>query len=77
MSEGPEYENDWFLGDCCGIDNLDGIAKVNYLCNLLGIDPISTGVTIACAMELFEKGIISNREVGCSLLFGDEDAMIW
>lgn len=76
LSEGPEYESDWSLGACCGVDNLEAIAKANYLCDLLGLDPISTGVTIACAMELFERGIISSKETGRSLRFGDEDAML-
>ncbi len=76
MSEGPEYESDWSLGACCGVDNLDAIAKGNFLCDLLGLDPISTGVTIACAMELFERGIISTVDTGRILRFGDEDAML-
>jgi aldehyde:ferredoxin oxidoreductase len=76
FAEGPEYESDWSMGGCCGIDNLDAITKGNYLCDTLGFDPISAGVTIACAMELFEKGIISMKEVGRSLNFGDADAMV-
>ncbi len=76
FSEGPEYESDWSLGACCGVDNVNAIAKANYLCDILGMDPISTGVTIACAMELFERGIISTKEVGRSLNFGDPDAMV-
>ena len=74
--EGPEYEPDWSLGACCGVDNLEAIGKANYLCDTLGLDSISAGVTIACGMELFEKGIISTKEVGRSLYFGDADAML-
>jgi aldehyde:ferredoxin oxidoreductase len=76
FSEGPEYESDWSLGACCGVDNLNAIAKANYFCDILGMDPISAGVTIACGMELFEKGIISNKEVGRSLNFGDAATMV-
>ncbi len=76
FSEGPEYESDWALGACCGVDNIDAIGKANYLCDILGIDPISAGVTIACGMELFERGIVSKSEVGRSLNFGDPDAMV-
>lgn len=76
FGEGPEYESDWALGACCGVDNLDAIARANYLCDTLGLDPISAGVTIACAMELFERGIISEKEVGRSLYFGDADGMV-
>lgn len=74
--EGPEYESDWSLGACCGVDHVDAIGKANYLCDILGLDPISAGVTIACAMELFQKGIITAKEIGRSLNFGDADAMV-
>ncbi|MCX8118148.1 MAG: aldehyde ferredoxin oxidoreductase family protein [Desulfobacterota bacterium] len=74
--EGPEYESDWALGACCGVDNLDAIGKANYYCDILGLDPISAGVTIACAMELFERGILTSKEVGRSLYFGDAEAMV-
>lgn len=74
--EGPEYESDWSLGACCGVDQIDAIGKANYLCDILGMDPISAGVTIACSMELFQRGIITSKEVGRSLNFGDADAMV-
>lgn len=76
FSEGPEYESDWSMGACCGVDNLDAISKANYLCDILGFDPISAGVTVACGMELFERGIITMKEVGRSLNFGDADVMV-
>jgi aldehyde:ferredoxin oxidoreductase len=46
-----EYESDWSLGANCGIDNLDDIAKMVYLCNAYGLDTIEMGTTIAVAME--------------------------
>jgi aldehyde:ferredoxin oxidoreductase len=58
--EGPEYETTWAFGAECGIDNLPAITDANYLCNDLGLDTISTGVTIGCAMELSELGIINS-----------------
>ena len=57
--EGPEYESNWALGAHCGIDDLEAITEANYLCNKLGIDTISAGGTIACAMELNERGIVA------------------
>jgi aldehyde:ferredoxin oxidoreductase len=74
--EGPEYETIGSLGSACGIDNMAAITKANYLCNELGIDTISLGVTIACAMEMYEKGILTEKEIGMPLPFGDADAMI-
>ncbi len=54
--KGPEYETVWALGPELGIFDLKKITEANYRCNELGIDTISTGVTIGCAMELKEKG---------------------
>jgi len=46
-----EYESTWALGANCGIDNLDGIGKLVWLCNDIGIDTIETGGTLAVAMD--------------------------
>ena len=58
QGEGPEYESIWALGPECGVHDLEAIAEANYLCNRLGLDTISTGVTIGCALEMAERGII-------------------
>lgn len=58
VTAGPEYESIWALGPECGIGELEVIAEANHLCNQLGLDSISTGVTIGCAMELVEKGLL-------------------
>ncbi len=74
--EGPEYETTWSLGACCGVDNLDAITKAHYICNEMGMDPISLGVTIAAAMEMYEKGYISFKETGAALNFGNAEALV-
>ncbi|MGD1993177.1 MAG: aldehyde ferredoxin oxidoreductase family protein [Anaerolineae bacterium] len=74
--EGPEYETIASLGSACGVDNLAAITQANYLCNDLGLDTISVGMTIACAMELYERGFLPEADVGRSLRFGDADAVI-
>ncbi len=74
--EGPEYETIASLGSACGVDDMAAVTRANYLCNDLGLDTISTGVTIACAMELAERGFLPESEVGMPLRFGDADAMI-
>jgi aldehyde:ferredoxin oxidoreductase len=74
--EGPEYESLWALGAACGIADLAAITKANYLCNEYGMDTITAGSTIACAMELFERGLISEAEAGMPLTFGNADAMV-
>lgn len=68
--EGPEYENAWALGAECGVDDLAWVTRANFAANDLGIDAISAGVTIACAMEMSEKGYIKEK-----IRFGDGPAM--
>lgn len=68
--EGPEFETTWAFGAQCGIDDLAAIIEVNSLCNDLGLDTISTGSTIACAMEMSEKGYIDS-----DLRFGRADLL--
>lgn len=75
--EGPEFETLYSLGANCGIDRLDAIVKANFLCDELGLDTISTGVTIAWAMECYEKGILTLKETdGIELNFGNHEALL-
>lgn len=75
---GAEYETLAALGSLCDIDNLPAIARGNQLCNLLGLDTISTGAVIAFAMECFENGILTEADTGGkTIAFGDADAMLW
>ncbi|HEY3364088.1 MAG TPA: aldehyde ferredoxin oxidoreductase family protein [Symbiobacteriaceae bacterium] len=76
MGEGPEYEAGWSYGADCGVSDLAAICKANFLCNELGMDPISLGSTIACAMELYENGHVSLKETGKPVMFGDADAIV-
>jgi len=73
---GPEYEALASLGSCCGIDDLEAIAYANQLCNAYGLDTISTGVTIAWAMECFERGLLKQEDTGgLELHFGNALAL--
>jgi len=74
--EGPEYETIYALGSDCGVNNLAAVTKANYLCNELGLDTISMGSTIACAMELRERGYLPEADVGKPLRFGDGEAIV-
>jgi aldehyde:ferredoxin oxidoreductase len=68
--EGPEFETTWAFGAQCGVDDLASIIEVNSLCNDLGLDTISAGSTIACAMEMSEKGYLDS-----DLRFGRADLL--
>ena len=75
--EGPEYESVSALGAKCGNDNFEAILHANTLCNQLGLDTISTGNTLAWAMECREKGILTQDQLdGLDLRFGNDEAMV-
>jgi len=76
VGEGPEYETAWAFGADCGIFDMDAVLKANFLCNELGMDTITMGSTIACAMELYEIGAVDEKTAGYDLRFGNADAMV-
>jgi aldehyde:ferredoxin oxidoreductase len=73
--EGPDLLDVVSFGSLCGNDDLQSILEARHRCNELGIDPLSMGATIASAMELYEKGLISQSEVGFPLNFGNPRAI--
>jgi len=56
--EGPEYEATWTFGSNLAIDDFEAVCRANFLCNELGLDPITMGGTVSCATELVQRGII-------------------
>lgn len=73
---GPEYETVAAFGSLCENPNLQAIALLNQQCNAYGLDTISAGSAIAFAMECFEKGILTEKEIGFRLDWGDAAAMV-
>src|SRR4029077_12680001 len=67
-----EYENVFALGPLCGVGDADAVIAASSRCDELGLDTISTGGTIAWAMECAEKGLID----ASWLQFGDGDALM-
>jgi len=85
VAEGPykntmtrmEYETLWALGPYCGVDRLDAIIKGMELSNYYGIDAISAGVIAGFAMDCYEKGILTQKELdGIDARFGNHEAMV-
>lgn len=65
--DGLEYETLYSLGSTCGNASIESVARANEVCDLVGIDTISAGVTIGFAMELVQRGILTEQEVGMRL----------
>lgn len=77
FSGGPELETVCAFGGKCYISQTEPVLKANELCNLYGLDTISTGSTIAFAMECYEKGLISKKEAnGLALEWGSPEAVL-
>jgi len=72
----PEFEPMVSLGSKCGLKDLEALVHLDNLCSRLGIDSISAGNTIAFAMDLFERGIITLEDTtGLDLAWGNASAM--
>jgi aldehyde:ferredoxin oxidoreductase len=77
FSGGPEYESVVALGSNLLIDNIEAVIYMNQLCNLYGLDTISTGKVISYVFECYEKGLISKEELdGVEALWGSEEVTI-
>lgn len=76
---GPEYETIWCFGSDCDSYDYDAINEANMLCNEYGFDTISAGATIAAAMELYQRGLITDEELvadNLSLKWGDSKSIV-
>jgi aldehyde:ferredoxin oxidoreductase len=73
--EGPEYETMWCFGANINNTDLGFIVAANKLCDDHGIDTISAGVALSFTMELYEKGIVSKKDLdGIELNWGNHQA---
>jgi len=73
----PEYESVAALSSLCMNGNMPSVLKATELCNKYAMDTISTGVTIAFAMECYEKGLITKDETeGLDLTWGNHQSLV-
>ena len=74
--DGPEYETLAALGSLALVGDLEAVIYAGHLCNLYGLDTISTGCTIALACEMFERGILTAADTGgIEIRYGDVQTM--
>jgi aldehyde:ferredoxin oxidoreductase len=67
-----EYESLFALGSLCGVGDADAVLRASQRCDELGLDTISTGGTIAFAMECVERGWLDEQW----LTFGSGEALL-
>ena len=76
LTEGPDYEAEYSFGACCDVTDQTAVIEADALCDQYGLDTISTGVSIAFAMECYEKGIITKKDTaGDEVKFGRADLL--
>jgi len=75
---GPEYETIWAYTADCGVSDMPSVIRANRWCNEYGLDTISAGATIACAMEMYQRGILTDDDLdgGPALAFGSGEAIV-
>jgi len=72
-----EFECLWAVGPLCAVDRLDAIIEAIRLADYYGVDGISVGVIVAFAMDLYENGIITDKDTdGMKLNFGSHEALV-
>jgi aldehyde:ferredoxin oxidoreductase len=73
---GPEYETSAAFGPLCMNFDLNSIVMANHLCNAYGLDTMSTGVSIAYAMHLYENGTLTRDRAGMAIEWGNSDLIV-
>lgn len=76
-AQGPGNESLEAWGTKVSCQNMNTILVGNYLANSYGIDTVETGSLISWAMNLYEKGILTDQDTGgLKLEFGNDEAVI-
>lgn len=75
-ADGPEYETLGALGSMLQIDDLESVIHAGHLCNVFGMDTISTGGTLALVCELSERGILDPTHIdGIEIRYGNAEML--
>jgi len=75
--EGPEYTAQGAFAGEPGCRSKTTILVGNHLTNIYGMDLLETGSLISWAMELYENGILTDKDTdGLELRFGNDEAVI-
>lgn len=77
FDEGPEYTSQGAFGGEVGCTSKNTVFVCNHLVNAYGMDTLETGSMMAWAMELYEKGILTQKDTdGLDLTWGNDEAVI-
>lgn len=72
----PEFESIYALATMCDVSDITALFNANTLCDELGLDTISAGVTLSFAAECLEKGLCDEKLFGTKNIFGNGEALV-
>ena len=73
---GPEYETAGMVGANCMVGDLAAVVKANEIASRYGVDTISLGGVVGFVMECFERGLLTQEQIGFPAPFGDGEALV-
>jgi aldehyde:ferredoxin oxidoreductase len=74
--EGPDFIDLVSFGSLCGNHDVRTIIEARRRSNELGLDPLSMGAAVASVMDLRDRGLLSDDEVGFPLGFGNSSGLM-
>ncbi len=76
ITDRQEFETFFSLGGNCGNPEIEENILAGHICNKLGMDTISTGVSISFALELAQRNIIEKEKDDLDLEWGNNEAIL-
>jgi aldehyde:ferredoxin oxidoreductase len=77
QTDRPEYETASAFGSLLLNSDEESVLKANDICNRAGLDTISTGATVAWAMECYNEGVLTREDLdGIELTWGNGEAIV-
>ncbi|MEM1651379.1 MAG: aldehyde ferredoxin oxidoreductase C-terminal domain-containing protein [Sulfolobales archaeon] len=71
LTDGPDYEMGAYLGSNLGLFEVDKVIALSAIADDLGLCGIQVGNVVGFAVELFERGMLTEDDVGYTLRWGD------
>ncbi|MBU4121316.1 MAG: aldehyde ferredoxin oxidoreductase family protein [Proteobacteria bacterium] len=72
----PEYETLFSMGSMLDNPDINAIFNGNHVCDLMGMDTISLGITLSFVAECLEKGVVTEADLGGRVDFADGPGMV-
>ncbi|NJE62147.1 aldehyde ferredoxin oxidoreductase C-terminal domain-containing protein [Thermococcus sp. 21S7] len=72
ITDAPDYELMAYVGTNLGIFDPEKVVYLSYLVDELGLDGINAGNVLGFTAELYQRGILTEEDIGFKLEWGDE-----